>query len=98
MSAPSSDRAAIRQTVRALKASGHTLKRVWDGEEFVPVSNERDAIEAIMATDESTLYVGNDWVNEWVMFILGNEPFEVVADYSMSLESIIEPLFDRWEA
>jgi hypothetical protein len=94
MSAPSSDRAAIRQVIRALRGANHTLTRVWDGEEFVPVSNERDAVEAIMATDESTLYVGN----EWVMFILGNEPFEVAADYSMGLENVIEPLFDRWEA
>ena len=57
MSAPSSDRAGIRQVIRALQAAGYTLVEVFDGEDTVPTTTESAAIEAIMAVDDATLFV-----------------------------------------
>jgi hypothetical protein len=97
MSAPSSDRAAIRQVIRTLKAAGHVLEEVWDGEEATPLAadaRENDVIDVIMATDQATLNTNDAWVT----FVLGNEPFEVAADYSMNLEAVMDALLDRWEA
>jgi hypothetical protein len=96
MSAPTSDSAGIRQTIRALKADGWELDFVFDGEEDIPVSNEREAIDAITAVDDAFLNVKRmserypERVNDtgWVRFVLGNEPDEVVCDYTTNLECV----------
>lgn len=101
MSAPSSDRAGIRQTVRALKSAGYRPAQVNDGEETISVTDcgEAKIIEALTATDQSWLYVtGADGTqSSWVYFVLGNDPEEVVCDYSTDLDPVIEPLYDKWE-
>lgn len=96
MSAPQSDRAAIRQTIRALKAAGWSLDSVWDGEESEPVSNESEALKVIMGLDQAHLYVTRDGENAWVFFVLGNDPEEVINNYTISLDDAIEPLTDGW--
>ena len=98
MSAPESDRAGIRQTIRALRAAGYTLLEVFDGEETVPVKTETEAIDAIMAVDDATLFVRTtegDY-NPWVRFVMGNDPEEVVCDYLVSLEPVLGPLTESW--
>lgn len=98
MTAPSSDSAAIRQTIRALKAAGYTLDSVWDGvEESTPVKNETEALEVIMGLDQAHLYVVQYGSHTgWVFFVLGNEPDEVINDYTLSLEAVIDPLIRSW--
>lgn len=97
MSAPSSDQAAIRQIIRALRAAGYTLDSVNDGEEDVPVKTETEAIEAIMAVDCATLYVDHPTKrSSHVFFVLGNDPEEVACDYGVSLSDVIDPLTESW--
>lgn len=100
MSAPSSDKAAIRQIIRALKDAGYTLVEVWDGgDETIPVKDEGKAIDAIMAVDDATLFVRtpDGQYNPWVRFVLGNEPFEVAADWLDSLSHVLDPLTRSWD-
>lgn len=99
MPAPTSDRAAIRQIIRALKAAGYTLRAVNDGEELIPVSTESGALAAIMAVDEATLIINlpDDAGRGWIYFVLGNEPFEVAADYTLNLSPVLDPLTEGWE-
>lgn len=99
MSAPESDRAAIRQIVRAVRASGWVLTSVNNGEEHIPVTNEDEAIKAIFEVDEATL-VFNEGTptgqRGWVYFVLGNDPEEVAADYTINLSHAIDPLTESW--
>ena len=103
MSAPSSDKAGIRQTIRALRNAGYELDRVYNGgDEDTPVSNETEALEEIMATDDATLWVKcpkasvNAGKSRGVYFVLGNSPDEVICDYHVSLSHVLDPLIDSW--
>lgn len=98
MTAPSSDRAGIQQTIRALRAAGYTLVEVFNGDENVPVKTETQAIDAIMAVDDATLFVRTpegDY-NPWVRFVLGNDPEEVICDHGESLSPVLDPLTESW--
>lgn len=100
MSTPTSDTAAIRQTIRALLAAGYDLNYVHDGEEKVTVNNETQAIDAIDAVDDAYLFVfhADEPVDggTHVRFVLGNDPEECPADYSTSLEHVMGPLMASW--
>lgn len=98
MAAPSSDTAGIRQTIRALRDAGYTLVEVWDGEETVRVKTETEAVEAITAVDDATLFVRTPEGdrNPWVRFVMGNDPEEVICDHVDSLSPVLDALMDRW--
>lgn len=97
MSAPSSDTAAIRQIIRALKAADHTLIAVNDGGERIGVTGEQEAIEAFTAVDMAWLYVRlPDGDQGWISFVLGNEPEEVAADWTINLSPVLDPLTKTW--
>lgn len=101
MTAPSSDSAAIRQIIRALKAAGYRLDYVNNGEESVGIEYEQDAIDAIMEVDMAWLYVSQPGFaagGSYIFFVMGNSPEEVAADYTLDLEHVLEPLTDRWES
>jgi ABC-type uncharacterized transport system ATPase subunit len=96
---PDSDSAAIRQIIRALRNAGWQLHCVHDGEGSTPVSTETEALDAITAVDAATLVVlsgVNATDHGHVLFVLGNEPFEVAADYTTNLSAVIEPLTNSW--
>jgi hypothetical protein len=100
MTAPSSDRAGIRQTIRALKAAGYRLDYVDDGGDYVKVKTETEAIDAILAVDDAWLYVTHTDPNlrtSGVRFVMGNQPEEVVCDYGMRLDWVLAPLTDSWQ-
>lgn len=101
MSAPSSDRAGIRQIIRALRAADYSLVEVWDGEETVKVSTEAEAIDAVMSVDDATLFVRtpDGSRNPWVRFVLGNDPEEVVCDHVVDcqdFEQVIDSVTSGW--
>lgn len=101
MGKPTTDRGGIQQAIRALKADGWSLDRISDMGEYILVSNETQAIEAIEATGMARLYVkrigfggkGSEW--GWVFFVLGNDPEEVICDYTTNL-TCLDTLTDSW--
>ena len=95
MSAPTSDKAGIRQTIRALKATGWSLTFINDGEEYTKVTGEREAIDLIMNLDDVYLNVAKGNERGWVRFVLGNEPDEVVCDYTTNLTAV-DTLTNGW--
>lgn len=95
MSTPTSDTAGIRQVIRALKADGWELAFVFDGEEDVTVTGEREAIDAITAVDDAYLNVERNGTTGWVRFVLGNAPDEVVCDYTTNL-TVVDMLTSGW--
>lgn len=104
MPAPKDDTAGIRQVIRALKANGWEIDSAWDGEESLENPNETDAIDWVMACDQGHIYFKQmsekypDRVNEtgWVFFVLGNDPDEVVCDYTTNLDPTVEDLTRSW--
>lgn len=97
MAAPSSERAGVRQAIRALKADGWEISHVDDGgDEPVIVSGEREAIEAIEAVGFAHLWVKRPGDDGWVFFTMQNgAPDEVVCDFTTNLECI-ERLTNSW--
>lgn len=108
MTAPSSDKAGIRQVIRALRAADHTITMVHNGEEnvrFKPDASENDIIDEAMACDSSHLYVrlpGEGPLKErergYVFFVLGNDPEEVVCDHTTNLSPVLDSLTEGWQA
>lgn len=90
--APSSERAGVRQTIRALVADGWTLHSV-DGER---VNGEHEAMEQIEATGFARLYVRRALESGWVFFTIQNgAPDEVVCDYTTNLTAL-DTLTEGW--
>lgn len=97
MGTPTTDRGGIQQVLRALAESGHTLSYVFDGEEDVKVDTKGQALDAIMAVDDAFLHVTlpDGERTGWVRFVLGNDPDEVVCDYTVNLE-VVDKLTSSW--
>lgn len=109
MTAPSSDRAGIRQVIRALRRADHVIIGGHDGEDFFEVESdvsEDVLIERLTACDSSTLHVllpagtsrhvENGHRNGHVYFVLGNDPDEVICDHSVNLGVVLDPLTESW--
>lgn len=99
MSKPKSDKAAIRQTIRALKKADYELDCVFDGEGKINTATETEAMEAIMAVDSAWLRVTHPLQSKsgHVFFVLGNDPEEVICDYTINLEHVIGQLMESWD-
>lgn len=95
MALPKTDEQAIRAIIRAARKGGWELRFVRDGEEQVPTFTEREAIEAITAVDEASLHLRLVDQRAWIYFVLGNEPYEVAADYTTNLVEV-DDLLDKW--
>ena len=101
MGAPSTDQSAVKQIIKALANDGWEPYAVNDGEETVSLRREskpaKAAVKQVMGTTDAVLvYVEREGERGTVLFVLGNEPFEVAADYSPNLNDTIEPLTDGW--
>lgn len=98
MGKPSTDKAGVRQTYRALKGAGYTIV-VQDGagEEFHGL-NENDAIGEVMSCDDGYFLVFDADGNRvgWVWFVFGNDPEEVICDHATSLSHVLDPLTESW--
>ena len=83
----------MRRYVKNLLAAGFSIS-VNDGETTTVrrSTNFREIIRAMRTTDEDYLYVykpGEDERFGMLYFVYGNDPSEVVNDYSMSLDEAI---------
>lgn len=101
MGAPSSDKAAIRQVIRALRKAGYTITGGHDGEDFFEVAADvsEDTLidDYLTVCDDSTLHTWKDGEgNSHVYFVLGNDPEEVVCDHGVSLSPVLDPLTEGW--
>ena len=85
--------AIMSATVDALLAAGFPLT-VFDGEEdTVKASRDREAIlNALRTTDDDYLIVEDGSKTKWVRFVYGNSGWDVINDYSTSLERILAPV------
>ena len=100
---PRSDRDGIAMAMHALLRTGWDLFQVWDGEDVdIFYNNQNTALDAIMAVDDAMLIVrrpaidhGSGYESGWVRFVLGNDPGEVICDYTTNL-TVIHDLIKTW--
>lgn len=81
------ERAIAREVVDGLLRFGYTVD-VFDGEGYaLKRSCDADAImDALHATDEDYLYAHDgDRLAGWVRLVYGNDGYDVIADYTLSL-------------
>jgi methylaspartate ammonia-lyase len=99
MGAPTTDRGGIQQVIRALKLAGWEPYEVDDGgDENEKVTNETEAIDAVMAVDAAHMLFKRQepFDTGYVFFVLGNDPEEVVCDYTTNLDPTVDELVRTW--
>jgi hypothetical protein len=88
------ERRIVRSLVNELISNGCSL-RVDDGDELHPItSTAKTALKQLMNTDQDTLYVyveveGNSRCIGQVFLVYGNDGYDVISDYTVSLEKSI---------
>lgn len=94
----------MRKTVEALIAAGYFI--TIDNGESEDIRNSKDVnaiMKEVFATDEDFVYVSKKPTPEdarydaFVRFIYGNDGWDVINDYSTSLEKIMKPVMDYAE-
>ena len=77
------EREIVANIVNAILSESRTIS-VYDGEETVITrsDNARNILESMGHTDHDCIYWNSDDDTGMVMFVYGNEPEYVVADYS----------------
>lgn len=97
MSTPKDDRAGITQIVRALDKAGWIPTRVDYGDgEYVIAHGVPETVDEVVAVDDAFVIVQRGTRDGWVRFVLGNDPDEVVCDYTVNLEDVIGPITKGW--
>lgn len=102
MSKPVDEISAVRQVLDELRTTGwkavyleypcsSDLTEVW---EFSP----EQLLDEVTATDDVFVHVMHDEHKDaaWLLFVFGNDPDEVVADYTINLDDVMNPLAERW--
>lgn len=85
-----------KKAICELIKAGYTLG-VHDGEELVlgNCTDQKALIEAMQSVDEEHLMVYKDNKRVgWVFFVYGNSGWDVIADYTTNLESVMESVTD----
>lgn len=95
---PATDRDAVREILDALVAANWVVHRlVYDDGEVCeePLTTVDEVMQQVFSVD--ICYVHSHFVDYgWMMFVLGNDPEEVLADYTVNLEPVVGPLQDKW--
>ena len=87
----------IRVFIREALQRGHTLTVTTYGEDELTCSSQINKIvDALRATDYDRLRVhdGERYIGS-VLLVWGNDPWEVISDYSVSIEDMVEPAMEK---
>ncbi len=96
----------VSSLLNKLQQNGFTIAAVNDGEETVKMdpkksnlANRKEATEIITSVDESGMRVTKGNMRGFVYIVLGNEPEELVCDYTDwdELETVITAHSRQWE-
>lgn len=100
---PSNDREAISLILTGMVEAGCTITGVvddtWNMNDVTEASTADEATGLVTAVDEAYVYITSPGHQEgWVRFVLGNDPEEVAADYTVNLGKFLEPIVRPWWA
>jgi hypothetical protein len=92
------ERYVAKLAIDSLLENGYSLhidKDDRNEENDVPINNSNEnSLDELFATGVDVLHVVKDKYRGFVLFVAGNEPHYVIADYSSSLENILKPTQD----
>lgn len=101
------ERGIAREIFRNLLGAGYAVS-VWNGEDYAqaPTLNRDKLLAALAQTDGDDIEVYEFdkktkrliKIVGYVTLIWGNDPFELIADYSTNLEEILAPALAKAEA
>ena len=87
----------IRVFIREALQHGHTITVTTYGEDEITRSNKINKIVgALRSTDYDNIRVhdGDKYIGG-VLLVWGNDPWEVISDYSVSIEDMVEPAMEK---
>lgn len=101
MTRPTSDREAVTLALEGLSQLGYTIESVaddtWNLDERTVILDVQDAIDMVMGVDDAFVFVITpDDDKGWIRFVLGNDPEEVVADYTTILDPELGLILSAW--
>ncbi len=90
------ERKIAKLTIRALLDAGYHIT-VNDGEEDALENSTLPSaiLEAMFSTDEDYLFCTDPLgakTGQWVRFVYGNDGYDVISDYTVSLETALRPV------
>lgn len=87
----------IRVFIREALQRGHTITvTTYDEDELTCSSQINKIVDALRATDYDNLRVhdGDKYIGG-MLLVWGNDPWEVISDYSVSIEELVEPAMEK---
>lgn len=97
MNLPKTDREAVTILLTALADAGCKFKTVDDYDDIIPVDSVDAAVDAVMAGDNASVNVTTPQCEDgWLYFVLGNDPEEVLCDYTQNMSQYVDPICDSW--
>jgi hypothetical protein len=87
----------VRKLVKALLASGYelTVNNGGDENEIPWTSSFKAVTDALFATDSEHLLTRKDGRQSFVYLVYGNDGYDAVVDYGVSLDPIVGPI-NNW--
>lgn len=85
----------VRKYIKAVLDAGYSVRAIESGgEELHPWSEKMPPNDALFACDDLVIHCrkAEGGSISFIYFVFGNEPGEVVNDYSVSLEEVIAPI------
>lgn len=81
------ERRIVRSLVDEFSEQGFTFQVDDGGEEYIPASTPKQALDALLNTDEDQLgIVQNGEVIGWIRLIYGNDGWDVMSDWHTNLD------------
>lgn len=105
MATPKSDHAAILQVIRALKKAGWNHVSITDPELVIVKGMNPTEIADLITNNYDSVALHfkkpavENYRTQWIYFVLGNNPDEVVCDYTVSngeFYDIVTTLIESW--
>ena len=87
----------IRVFIREALQRGHTITvTTYDEDELTCSSQINKIVDALRSTDYDNIRVhdGDKYIGG-VLLVWGNDPWEVISDYSVSIEDMVEPAMEK---
>jgi hypothetical protein len=86
------EREIVTAVLQSAVARGCTFKidNGGDDDEIIPTEGVEKTLEEMFATDQETLYIVKDGKEIGsVLFVYGNDGWDVIADYTTNLEDML---------
>jgi hypothetical protein len=91
----------VMSLLSKLQKENVAITHVFEGEEWERVQPgsdlkvRKDATEIITSVDESYVHVKHDGVTARLMIVLGNDASEILADWSVKVNTTLDQILDK---